>query len=214
MSLLICFFPFLVCFPSRTQSINSTSTDSITTLSDGNEPEGSFYLTYHCESSVNSTMVNVTQYSDILEFNDTGSVEVGDTLRVNTVEGSTGGITADWAYFTVSDINGTDVTVDTAADVDFADGYYYAEYGNFYSGPGLEYGVSTNCLQADPDFTNNPLDHDVSASDLQDELQGLAQVNSSAGCLEVGILVRHTHTGDRGLTLGLHICSLVSYSCT
>lgn len=130
-------------------------------------------------------MVNVTQYSDVLVFNNTGSVEIGDTLRVNTVEGSTGGITTDWAYFTVSDINGIQVTVDTAADVDFADGYYYAEYGNFYSGPGLEHGVSTNCLQADPDFTNNPLDHDVSASDLQDELQGLAQVNSSAGCLEV-----------------------------
>ncbi|CAN0431966.1 unnamed protein product, partial [Hapterophycus canaliculatus] len=64
-----------------------------------------------------------------------------------------------------------------------------AEYGNFYSGPGMDYGVSTNCLQADPDFTNNPLDHDVSASDLQDELQGLAQVNSSAGCLEVGVFV-------------------------
>lgn len=155
-------------------------------MANGNEPEGSFYLTYHCESSVNSTMANVTQYSDVLVFNDTGSVEVGDTLRVNTIVGSTGGITTDWAYFTVSAVSGTQVTVDTAADVDFADGYYYAEYGNFYSGPDMEHGVSTNCLQADPDFTNNPLDHDVSASDLQDELQGLAQVNSSAGCLEVG----------------------------
>lgn len=171
-------------------------TNSITTLANGNEPEGSFYLTYHCESSVNSTMVNVTQYSDILVFNDTGNVEVEDTLRVNMVEGSTGGITTDWAYFTVSAINGTQVTVDTAADVNFANGYYYAEYGNFYSGPGMQHGVSTNCLQADPDFTNNPLDHDVSASDLQDELQGLAQVNSSAGCLEVGSFFVLTETKE------------------
>lgn len=157
-------------------------------MADGNEPEGSFYLTYHCESIVNSTMANVTQYSDLMLFNHTGGVEVGDTLRVNTIEGSTGGIATDWEYFTITDVNGYDITVDVSnTAIDIADGYYYVEYGNFYSGPGMDHGVSANCFQADPDFTNNPLDHDVSASDLQDELQGLAQVNSSAGCLEVGV---------------------------
>lgn len=130
-------------------------------------------------------MVTVTQFSDLVVFDDSGSVAVGDTLRVNSIQGSTEGIATDWEYFTVTAVNGTPNTVTIATDVAFADGYYYAEYGNFYSGPGMDHGVSTNCLQADPDFTNNPLDHDVSASDLQDELQGLAQVNSSAGCLEV-----------------------------
>lgn len=168
-----------LCSPELLSSI------SITTLTEGNEPEGSFYLTYHCESSVNSTMVTVTQSGDLMLFAEIGSVEVGDTLRINTIEGSTGGIATDWEYFTVTAVDETWSTVTTAAVVGFADGFYYAEYGNFYSGPGMDHGVSTNCLQADPDFTNNPLDHDVSASDLQDELQGLAQVNSSAGCLEV-----------------------------
>lgn len=151
---------------------------------DGNEPEGSFYLTYHCESSVNSTTLMATEFSDVVVFNDTyGSPVVGDTLRINTLAGSTGGIVTDWEYYTVEGVNGLSVTVDSAVSVD--SGFYYAEYGDFYSGPDMDFGVSTNCLQADPDFTNNPLDHDVSASDLQDELQGLAQVNSSAGCLEV-----------------------------
>lgn len=104
-------------------------------------------------------------------------------MRINTIEGSTGGISTDWEYYTIESVDGTEITVDSA--VSAATGYYYAEYGIFYSGPGKDNGVSENCLQADPDFTNNPLDHDGSASDLQDELQGLAQVNSSAGCLEV-----------------------------
>lgn len=151
---------------------------------DGNEPEGSFYLTYFCESSVNATMANVIQYENVLVFNDTsGTAKAGDTLRINTITGSTDGIVTNWDYYTIEAVDGGDITVESA--VTAATGYYYAEYGSFYSGPDMDYGVSPNCLQADPDFTNNPLDHDVSASDLQDELQGLAQVNSSAGCLEV-----------------------------
>lgn len=148
---------------------------------DGNEPEGSFYLTYYCESSVNATTANITQYSNVILLNDTATV--GDTLRINTIEGAEGGLLTDWEYVTIEAVNGSTVTV--SSTISAATGSYYAEYGNFYSGPDQDYGVSTNCLQADPDFTNNPLDHDVSASDLQDELQGLAQVNSSAGCLEV-----------------------------
>lgn len=129
-------------------------------------------------------MANVTQYSDVLVLNDTsGTVQVGDILRINAIAGSTDGIATDWEYYTIEAVNRSEITVESA--VSAATGSYYAEYGNFYSGPGMDFGVSTNCLQADPDFTNNPLDHDVSASDLQDELQGLAQVNSSAGCLEV-----------------------------
>lgn len=157
---------------------------SLTTLVDGNEPEGSFYLTYFCESSVNATMANVTQYSDVLVLNDTSAAaKAGDTLRINSIAGSTAGIATDWEYYTIETVNGGEITVDVSVSI--ATGYYYAEYGSFYSGPDMDYGVSTSCLQADPDFTNNPLDHDVSASDLQDELQGLAQVNSSSGCLEV-----------------------------
>lgn len=151
---------------------------------DGNEPEGSFYLTYHCESNVNATMANATQYSDLVVLYDaSGSPEAGDTLRINKIEGSTGGVATDWEYYTIESVDGETVTLE--ASISIATGTYYVEYGDFYSGPDSDYGVSTNCLQADPDFTNNPLDHDVSASDLQDELQGLAQVNSSTGCLEV-----------------------------
>lgn len=109
--------------------------------------------------------------------------QVGDTLRINTIGGAEGGLLTNWEYVTIEAVNGTEVTV--SSTISAATAVYYAEYGDFYSGPGEDYGVSANCLQADPDFTNNPLDHDVSASDLQDELQGLAQVNSSAGCLEV-----------------------------
>ena len=133
-------------------------------------------------------MAKVTQYSNTLVLNSTsGTAMVGDTIRINTIEGSTNRAATDWEYYTIKSVNGGDITVQTA--VTAATGYYYAEYGNFYSGPDKEYGVSTNCLQADPDFTNNPLDHDVSASTLRDELQGLAQVNSSAGCLEVSVLL-------------------------
>lgn len=150
---------------------------------EGNEPEGSFYLTYHCEASVNSTTANATQGSDVLALYNSTHVVVGDILRINTLAGSTDGLLTDWEYLTIESVNGSQVTVDTA--VSAATGAYYAEYGTFYSGPEMEFGVSTNCRQADPDFTNNPLDHDASSSALQDELQGLAQVNSSTGCLEV-----------------------------
>lgn len=109
--------------------------------------------------------------------------QVGDTLRINTIGGAEGGLLTDWEYVTIEAANGSEMTA--SSTISAATGVYYAEYGDFYSGPEEDYGVSTNCLQADPDFTNNPLDHDVSSSDLQDELQGLAQVNSSAGCLEV-----------------------------
>lgn len=129
-------------------------------------------------------MATVVQNNAVIEL-DTTTAAVGDTLRVNTIAGSTDGSTTDWQYFMVSAISGTSVTVESAADVDFADGDYYAEFGDFYSGPGMDYGVSTGCLQADPDFTNQPLDHDASALQVEAELQGLAQVNSAAGCLEV-----------------------------
>lgn len=128
-------------------------------------------------------MVNVTQHSDVVILNDTpGTAVVGDTIRINAVEGFNK-IATSWNYYIIKSVDGVIITLERA--VTMASGYYYAEYGNFYSGPGTDYGVSTNCFQADPDFTNNPLDHDVSASVLKDELQGLAQVNSSAGCLEV-----------------------------
>lgn len=163
---------------------------SVTTSTEGNEPEGSFYLTYYCESSVTSDMVTVTQSGGVLKLDTSGAV-VGDTIRAN-VPDINGDATSDWRYFTVSAVNGADLTVEVAA-VDFADNdYLYAEYGDFYSGPGMEYGVSDGCLQADPDFTNNPLDHDVDAADLQAELQGLAQVNSADGCLQVSYSVFHT----------------------
>lgn len=131
-----------------------------------------------------STTASVVQSSDVVLLNvSTGTPTVGDTLRINTIEGAQGGLLTDWEYLTAAAVAGSQVTV--TPTVSAATGSYYAEYGNFYSGPGMDYGVSTNCFQADPDFTNNPLDHDVSALDLQNELQGLAQVNSSAGCLEV-----------------------------
>lgn len=158
------------------------SRDSLSTLVDGNEPEGSFYLTYYCESNVKATMANVTQHDNVVSLNDT-SARVGDTLRINRLAGSAGGLVTEWDYYTVEVVNGSRVAL--TSDVSAKTGYYYAEFGDFYSGPGMAFGVSTNCRQADPDFTNNPLDHDVSATVLQDELQGLAQVNSSAGCLEV-----------------------------
>lgn len=47
---------------------------SLTTLVDGNEPEGSFYLTYYCEASVNATTANVTQNSNVLQLNETAKV--------------------------------------------------------------------------------------------------------------------------------------------
>lgn len=158
---------------------------SITTQTEGNELDGSFYLTYYCESRVTSDMVTVTQDSLEIGLDSANpSVEVGDTLRVNAIDGSTAGLTTDWKYFTVSEVAGTLITVASDSTVDF-EGRYYAEYGDFYSGPGEEHGVSAACLVADPDFTNNPLAHNVDAEDLQNELQGLAQVNSADGCLEV-----------------------------
>lgn len=160
-----------------THSVAATETN-------GNELDGSFYLTYHCESSVTSATVTVNQSNNLLLVLDTtGVVVAGDTLRVD-IAGLTGLTTTSWRYFTISGVSsGTQVTVENA--VDFADGVYPAEFGDFYSGPGMEYGVSTGCMQADPDTTNTPLAHDVSALDLQDALQGLAQVNSSSGCLQV-----------------------------
>lgn len=128
-------------------------------------------------------MANVTQSSNVVLLNDTAA-RVGDTLRINTLSDSTGALLSDWEYSTIQAVNGSLVSL--ASPISARTGYYFAQYGDFYSGPGMDFGVSTNCRQADPDFTNNPLDHDASASGLQDELQGLAQVNSSAGCLEVG----------------------------
>lgn len=151
----------------------------------GNEPDGSFYLKYKCESSVTGVLVTVLNGDADIVLATAGAV-VGDTLRVNTIVGSVDDSTTNWRYFKVSAVSDTTtVTVENAADVDFADGSYYAEYGDFYSGPGEEYGVSTGCLQADPDSTNNPLGHNVDALALQNELQGLAQVNSAADCLKV-----------------------------
>lgn len=131
-------------------------------------------------------MANVSQHSSVVVLNDTSeTAKAGDTLRINTILASTGGVATDWQYFKIDYVYGAEITLDAAPSV--STGLYYAEYGTFYSGPDMDYGVSASCLQADPDFTNNPLDHDVSASGLQNELQGLAQVNSSAGCLEVQV---------------------------
>lgn len=124
----------------------------------------------------------MTEGSAALLLNKT-SAQAGDTIRINKLADSSSGVLTDWEYFSIESVNGSQVTVTSV--IWLSTGSYYAEYGDFYSGPGMDFGVSTNCRQADPDFTNNPLDHDVSASKLQDELQGLAQVNSSAGCLEV-----------------------------
>lgn len=154
---------------------------SVTTVTEGNELDGSFYLTYSCEKRVTTATADVTLGNAVIELSVSTAV-AGDTLRVNKITGLNG---TDWKYFMISEVNGSSVTVESAADVDFAGSGYVAEFGDFYSGPGKEYGVSTGCLQADPDSTNNPLDHDVSALDLQDELQGLAQVNSAANCLQV-----------------------------
>lgn len=165
--------------PSSLQTLKS-----LTTLVEGNEPDGSFYLIYYCESSVEPAVATVDQHNDAVVLSNTlGTAVVGDIIRINTVEGSANKITANWRYYTIMAVDGVVITLERA--VTMASGFYYAEYGNFFSGPGMDYGVSTNCLQADPDSTNNPLDHDVSASVLKDELQGLAQVNSSNGCLEV-----------------------------
>lgn len=158
---------------------------SVSTLTEGNELDGSFYLTYHCEKAVTSVRVTVAENDLVFELAAAGVVEVGDTIRVDTnSEASGDDVTTSWRYFTVSAVDGTFVTVESDATVDF-EGDYDAEYGDFFSGPGEEHGVSTACLTADPDFTNNPLAHNVDASDLQNELQGLAQVNSADGCLEV-----------------------------
>lgn len=167
---------------------NSSETlKSLTTLVEGNEPEGSFYLVYYCESSVETALVTVDQHNNKMTLSDTlGTAVVGDTIRINSAEESIDKIAANWRYYTIKSVDGVNITVERT--VAMASGDYYAEYGNFFSGPGMDYGVSTNCLQADPDITNNPLDHDVSGSILKDELQGLAQVNSSAGCLEVRVV--------------------------
>ncbi|CAM9134269.1 unnamed protein product [Discosporangium mesarthrocarpum] len=193
------------CVTSQTTQLDAVGC-SLTSIIEGNEPEGSFYLTYFCEASVNSTYVNATSSSNVVLLNETvGEVQDGDTFRINTISGETSLLT-EWEYFTVESVSGNIVTLDST----FASptGEYYAEYGVFFSGPGESYGVSTNCLQADPDFTNNPLDHDVSAASLQDELQGLAQLNSSAGCLEV---VREAIAAETFIDFGLGAVEVIGY---
>lgn len=114
---------------------------------------------------------------------DTSAAVVGDTLRINTVTDGSG--TTAWRYFVISAVDSNTVTVENVDDVNFDGTGLEAEFGDFYSGPGEDYGVSEGCLQADPDSTNNPLAHNVEPLDLQNELQGLPQVNSAADCLKV-----------------------------
>lgn len=154
----------------------------VTTTTEGNELSGSFYLTYSCEKTVTSTTATVTNGNANIVLN-TAAV-AGDTLRVNTNTGSADGSTA-WRYFMISSISGTTATVENVAGVDFDGTNLEAEFGDFYSGPGDDYGVSDDCLTADPDSTNSPLAHNVGALDLQNRLQGLPQINSGDGCLTV-----------------------------
>ena len=165
-------------------SITHSDTTATPPARDGNELSGSFYLTYSCESTVTSTTADVTNGNANIVL---GTAAVaGDTLRVNTNTGSADGSTA-WRYFMISSISGTTATVENVADVDFDGANLEAEFGDFYSGPGMDYGVSTGCLQADPDSTNNPLAHNVDPADLQNELQGLPQVDDTSDCLTVRI---------------------------
>jgi hypothetical protein len=161
---------------------------AVTTLVGGNQPAGSFYLTYHCESRTVPVSVEATQGSKTAVFrHNATNVTVGDVVRVNVGTsqprlGAQGG-GASYAYYAVAAVRiAADGTVTVTLDKAFADASstYEGDAGKFYSNATDTYGVSEACYGADPETTLR-IDHNASADYLREKLEALSTIPSGGG---------------------------------
>jgi len=163
---------------------------SVSTLVEGNQPAGSFYLTYHCESRTVPVSVVAVAGSNTatLRYNAT-NITVGDVLRVNVgtyqprLGAQSGGAT--YAYYGVTDVahnSNNDGQLEVTLDKKFADASatYEGDAGKFYSNASDVYGVSEACYGADPETTLR-IDHNASADYLKEKLEALSTIPSGGG---------------------------------
>ena len=148
---------------NSTQALHAIDIATSTTT-EGNEPSGSFYLSYKCESRLTDEGFSAAATVGSNQVVLTKAAVVGQTLRLKTG-------TSLWSYFKVVE-EGTVTSTPTYTvklDRDFtaamgATGSYVADVGVFYSNATDPYGVSQGCYAADPDTTLR-MDHDISAGE-------------------------------------------------
>ena len=155
----------------------------MSTTTEGNEPDGSFYLTYECESRLTEKGFSATGTTGSTTVVLGKPATVGQTLRLKKA----GDATALWSYFKVTAEVATGAGPSYTITVDHAvtalmggTTTYTADVGVFFSDANDKYGVSAGCYAADP-ATTLRMDHDISADGLREKLENLAQIPSGGG---------------------------------
>jgi hypothetical protein len=152
----------------------------------GNELAGTFLLTYRCDARVRSvSVIGATVGNPVVTLSvDPGTdVVVGDTFRFNKLGTSTTATT--WHYATVIAKSTVSITLSAAPTLPLAAGPWYGESGDFYSDPTQPFGVSADCLAADPSTTPTGIDRHAIGTTVAAALQGLIQVPNGGGCVTV-----------------------------
>ena len=138
----------------------------VDTLVQGNQPAGSFYLTYHCESRVEPVQLFASQGSPVVTLSNlTGNVSAGQVLRINTgshqpyLGPQSGG--ASYEYFQVTAAamgKAGDFKATLTLDRPFADagGQFQGDVGVFYSNASDPYGLSSLLPPPAPLFSTTP----------------------------------------------------------
>jgi hypothetical protein len=154
----------------NTQSIGTSTTMSVFISEQGNQPDGTFDLTYKCESDV-STVPVINAYS-----NSAGSTSltVGSAFWnlydiVYLTDGSVS------SYHKITAVSGGDTIATIEPAWAGAAGPTSGEMGVFYSDPYNEFGVSEACL-ASREYTTSPISPFDSAADIKTKLKALSDV--------------------------------------